>query len=120
MPATRDPEPSFAHPVERELARVYDELGIAWQYEPQAFVLAQGDDGRVLEAFRPDFYLSDWDVYVECTVARQRLTARKRSKARRAMARYGIRVEIMYRRDMTRLAHRWGLQGLRRALDAAA
>jgi len=26
---------NFAHPIERELARVFDEHGIAWEYEPR-------------------------------------------------------------------------------------
>ena len=31
----------FAHPVERELAAIFDELGIIWEYEPHTFVLAR-------------------------------------------------------------------------------
>ena len=75
---------AFAHPVERELARVFDEHGIAWEYEPHTFVLERAADGTVREAFTPDFYLPHLGVYIECTVLRQALTSRKRRKARKA------------------------------------
>jgi hypothetical protein len=45
--------PDFAHPIERELARLFDEHGIAWEYGPRTFVLERRR-GRVLEACAPD------------------------------------------------------------------
>jgi hypothetical protein len=60
--------------VERELARVFDAHGVRWLYEPHTLVLEHDPDGMVREAFTPDFYLPDLGLYVECTVARQRLT----------------------------------------------
>ena len=45
---------AFAHPVERELAAVFDELGIAWEYEPHTFVFECDEQGNVAEAFTPD------------------------------------------------------------------
>ena len=71
-------ETRFAHPAEQELARLFDEHGIDWLYEPQAFVLERDPDGAVRQAFTPDFYLPDLDLYIECTVMSQMLTARKR------------------------------------------
>ncbi len=73
----------FAHPVERELAAIFDELGIAWEYEPHTFVLGRDERGNVTEAFTSDFYLPQSDVYVECTTIRQRLTTRKNGKIRK-------------------------------------
>src|SRR5439155_2195257 len=75
--------PRFAHPVEQEIARIFDEHGIEWEYEPHTFVLERNGDGSVHEAFTPDFYLPELGVYVECTVMRQSLTHRKRRKARK-------------------------------------
>lgn len=98
----------FAHPVERELARVFDELGIAWEYEPHTIVLERDADGGVREAFTPDFYLPELDVYVECTVMRQPRTSRKRRKVRKARE-AGLNVEVLFRRDFVRLARRWKL-----------
>lgn len=117
---TSDSVDDFAHPVERELARVFDAHGIAWEYEPHTFVLERGEDGRVREAFAPDFYLPDLGLYVECTVMRQARTHRKRRKAERARERLGLTVEILYRRDFDRLARRWALSALGRAARAEA
>ena len=101
----------FAHPVERELARLFDEHGIAWEYEPHTFVLEWDVDGSVREGFTPDFFLPEIGVYLECTVLRPALASRKRRKARRARERGAI-VEVMFRRDFDRLARRWGIPAL--------
>jgi len=105
----------FAHPVELELALVFDQHGIAWEYEPHTFVLEQNPDGTVKEAFTPDFHLPELGLYVECTVMRQAHTKRKRRKVERARERLDLPVEIFYRRDFERLAGRWRLSGLARA-----
>lgn len=107
---------SFAHPIERELARVFDEHGIRWLYEPHTFVLERAPDGSVREAFTPDFFLPELGLYVECTVMRQSLTNRKRRKALKARATSGVTVEILFRRDFERLARRWRLPALAQAL----
>jgi hypoxanthine phosphoribosyltransferase len=99
----------FAHPVEQELARLFDEHGVVWEYEPHTFVLERDSNGRVLEAFTPDFFLPELGIYVECTVMRQALTSRKRRKARKLHERTGAVVAILFRRDFDRLASRWGL-----------
>jgi hypoxanthine phosphoribosyltransferase len=108
-------EPEFAHPVERELARLLDLHGVTWQYEPTTFVLERHPDGRIREAFTPDFYLPEQDVFVETTVMRQRLTARKNRKVRKLRERYGVLVAVLYRRDILRLAQRWEWPSLERA-----
>jgi len=119
QPAARSSEPvaAFAHPVERELARLFDDHGVEWEYEPHTFVLERNRDGSVREAFTPDFFLPGLGIYVECTVMRQSLTARKRSKVRRARERAGIDVHVLFRRDISRLAERWQLHRLAVALE---
>jgi hypothetical protein len=109
--------PRFAHPIERELAHLFDAHAIRWLYEPHTFVLARGDHGYVSLAFTPDFYLPDLDLYLECTVARSPLTRAKRRKAEAARCLYGIMVEIVYRADFEKLARRWSLGQLSRALE---
>lgn len=106
---------SFAHPVELAVARLFDEHGIAWEYEPHTFVLEWDADGTVREAFTPDFFLPEIGVYVECTVMRPALASRKRRKARRVRERAGAVVEIMFKRDVDRLARRWGIPALAEA-----
>ena len=108
-------EGSFAHPVEREFARLLDEHGAVWEYEPHTFVLERDGKG-VAEAFTPGFFLPELDIYVECTVMRQCLTRRKRRKVRRAAERAGIVVQILFRSDFERLARRWNLAPLSCAL----
>ena len=116
--ASADSEPDpFAHPVERELARVFDEHGIRWLYEPHTFVLERAPDGSVREAFTPDFFLPELGLYVECTVMRQAYTNRKRRKALKARQQRGVTVEILFRRDFERLARRWKLTALARATE---
>jgi hypothetical protein len=98
----------FAHPIERDLAQVFDELGIPWEYEPTTFVLERNPDGSVREAFTPDFYLPDQDIYVECTTMRQSLTSKKNRKLRKLRER-GVLVTVLYRRDFERLRERHDL-----------
>jgi hypoxanthine phosphoribosyltransferase len=61
----------------------------------------------VLEAFTPDFYLPDADVYVELTAMKQSRTYRKNRKVRKLQA-LGEVVTILYRRDLERLRERYG------------
>jgi hypothetical protein len=112
-------EPRFAHPVERALANAFDELGIEWRYEPRTFPL-EWQDGVVVEACTPDFYLPGLDMYVECTVMKQRLANKKTRKYRKLRDRFGVVVEIMYLRDVIRLSRRYGLPELERAAHQAA
>jgi hypothetical protein len=105
---------SFAHPVEQALARMLDEHGIAWQYEPHEFVLERAENGEVRGAFAPDFYLPEIDAYVECTVMRQSGTRRKNRKVRLAQELHGVVVTILYKRDLKRLGL-WSRNGRPRA-----
>src|SRR5947208_10620093 len=72
--------PRFASPAELECAKVLDYYGIPWLYEPRTFVLERAEDGRVTEAFAPDFYLLDQALYIELTVMKQSLVAGKHRK----------------------------------------
>ena len=107
----------FAHPAERALAREFDRLGIAWEYEPRTFVLERRN-GQVVEACTPDFYLPDLDMSLECTVQKQKNVVRKNRKLRKLRERFGITVGVLYRRDILRLAQTYGLHELEAAVDA--
>src|SRR4051812_11549951 len=65
--------PRFASPAELECAKVLDYYDVAWEYEPRTFVLEQDEKGRVTEAFTPDFFLPEQDLYVEITAMKQSL-----------------------------------------------
>ena len=106
----RDPHApiKFAHPSERELARIFDFYRVPWQYEPQSFVLrAKGD--RVLEMFSPDFYLPELDQYFELTTLRQRLVTKKNRKLRLLRELYpDVNVRLLYRKDYQELLAKYG------------
>ncbi len=101
--------PRFAHEAELECAKILDYYGIPWNYEPTTFVLERDEDGRVVEAFAPDFYLPEQDLYIELTVMKQSLVTRKNRKLRKLRERYpDVRVKLFYRRDIERLARHFG------------
>ena len=103
--------PRFANPAELEYAKILDYYGIPWLYEPTTFVLERDEEGRVTEAFAPDFYLPDQDLYLEVTVMKQSLVTRKNRKLRKLRERYPeVRIKLFYKRDIERLAQRYRLE----------
>ena len=102
--------PRFVNEAELEYAKVLDWYGVPWQYEPTTFVLARDAQGRVTEAFTPDFYLPEQDLYLEVTVMKQSLVTRKNRKLRKLRQLYPeVRIKLFYERDFDRLAVRFGL-----------
>ena len=102
--------PRFANRAELECAKVLDYYGVPWLYEPRTFVLEQDEEGRVTEAFTPDFYLPDQDLYVELTVMKQSLVTRKNRKLRKLRAAYpDVKIKLFYKRDLERLAQHFHL-----------
>ena len=74
------------------------------------FELETDEQGRVLEAFAPDFYLPEQDLYLEITVMKQSLVTRKNRKLRKLKERYpDVNIKLFYKRDIERLAQRYGL-----------
>lgn len=97
----------FAHPAERELARILTFHGVRWVYEPTNFVLKRDLDGNPSVCFNPDFYLPDHNRYLELTIMRQAHVTRKNRKLRLLRERFPtIDAHILYRRDFQRLADR--------------
>src|SRR5919108_2931838 len=104
-------EPAFANRAELEYAKILDYYGVPWEYEPRSFALGWDDDGNVTEAFKPDFYLPEQDLYLEITVMKQSLVTRKNRKIRKLRELYpDVKVKLFYRRDVERLAQRYGLK----------
>ena len=87
-----------------------DYYDVGWEYEPRTFVLEEDADGRVTEAFTPDFYLPEQDLYVEITAMKQSLVTRKNRKLRKLRERYpDVKIKLFYRRDLERLAQHFHL-----------
>ena len=102
--------PKFIHPSEETFARILDYYGIEWEYEPRTFPLAWDEEGNVTEAFAPDFYLPEQDLYIELTTLRPELTNRKNRKMRRMQELYpSINVKLFKRRDIRNLMVKYGL-----------
>src|SRR6266566_4775428 len=80
-----DAPPRFQNEAELECAKVLDYYRVPWMYEPRTFVLKEGADGKVVEAFTPDFYLPEQDLYPE------------------------VNIKLFYKRDVARLAERFKL-----------
>ncbi len=100
----------FAHESEEEFARILDFYGVRWQYEPRTFPLRQADDGRIIEAFSPDFYLVDLDLYIELTTLKQGLVTDKHRKLRRMGELYpDVQVKLLYKRDYLTLLAKYGI-----------
>src|SRR5207237_6347573 len=100
----------FHHASEAEFARLLNYYGIEWLYEPRQFPL-QWRDGRPIEMFSPDFYLVEYDLYIELTTMRQSLVRRKNRKLRLLRALYPeINIKLLYRRDYQRLLERFGIR----------
>lgn len=100
----------FAHPIEAEFARILDFYGIPWAYEPHTFVLARDAHGNVTEAFSPDFYLPDQDLYVELTTMQPHQVRHKNRKLRKVRELYpDVNVKLFKRGDLRALMLKFGV-----------
>jgi hypoxanthine phosphoribosyltransferase len=94
----------FAHHSEAEFARLLDFYRVEWRYEPCTFPISWDRSGRVTEWFTPDFYLPQFDLFVELTVQSPRLQTRKNRKLRLLkQAHPDIAIKLFVRRDVERL-----------------
>jgi hypoxanthine phosphoribosyltransferase len=97
----------FAHTSEAELARLFDFYHISWQYEPRTFPISWNDRGEPVEFFTPDFYLPEYDLYIELTVAKPVRNTRKNRKVRLLRSNHPqVNVKLFTRRDAERLFSR--------------
>ncbi|HXV44060.1 MAG TPA: hypothetical protein VEC96_13415 [Anaerolineae bacterium] len=104
------PEVTFSHPSEAEFARILDFYQIAWEYEPKTFILQEDDKGNVIEAFSPDFYLPEQDLYIELTTMEQRLITKKHRKLRRLRELYpDINIKLLNRSDFKQMMVKYEL-----------
>ena len=110
MSASDCHRPEFAHPAEEAFARILDFYGIEWEYEPRTFPLEWDKQGNIVEAFAPDFYLAQQDLYVELTTLRPQLSTHKNRKLRRMKELYPeVNVKLFKRREMRDLMTKYGL-----------
>ncbi len=104
-------EAAFGHPSEAEFARILDFYQIQWEYEPKTFPLRWDDERNVIEAFSPDFYLPEQDLFIELTTMEQRLITKKHRKLRRLRELYpDINIKLLNRSDFKQLMLKYGLE----------
>jgi len=101
----------FGHPSEKMFANLLDFYRIEWEYEPRSFSLQWNKNGEVTEAFTPDFYLPQFDLYVELTTMKQSLVTKKNRKVKLLRAIYPhINIQVFYQRDFQDLVFKYGLK----------
>jgi hypothetical protein len=100
----------FVHPSEQIFANLLDFYRVAWEYEPRTFPIRYDHKGHVIEAFTPDFYLPEFDLYVELTTMKQSLVTKKNRKVRMLRELYpGINIQVFYEKDFQNLVFKYGL-----------
>jgi hypothetical protein len=99
---------AFAHESEGEFARILDFYNIAWQYEPRTFPIEWDADGNITSSFTPDFYLPDYDLYIELTTLKQSLVTKKNRKIRRLKELHPhLSIKVLYASDYEKLVEKF-------------
>lgn len=102
--------PHFAGPAEETFAKILDFYGIDWVYEPTTFPLSRDENGNILEAFTPDFYLPQQDLYIELTTLRPQLARYKNRRMRLMRELYPeINIKLLKRRELRDMMIKYGL-----------
>ena len=101
---------TFSHPSEEIFANLLDFYRIAWEYEPRSFPIKWDQNGNVIESFTPDFYLPEFDLYVELTTLKQPLVTKKNRKVKLLREIYPhINIQVFYQKDIQNLIFKYGL-----------
>ncbi len=100
----------FVNASEEIFANLLDFYRIAWEYEPRSFPIQWNKDGHVSEAFTPDFYLPEFDLYVELTTMKQAHVTKKNRKVRLLREIYPhVNIQVFYQKDFENLMFKYGL-----------
>lgn len=101
----------FKHQSEEEFAKILDMYNITWEYEPRTFPIEWDAEGNITKAFSPDFYLPNFDTYIELTTMEQKYVSEKKKKVRRLRELYpGTNINIVFKNDFNSLLKRFGLK----------
>ncbi len=101
----------FANPSEEIFANLLNFYRIAYEYEPRSFPVQWDKHGKVTEAFTPDFYLPEFDLYVELTTMKQAHVTKKNRKVKLLRQLYpDIRIQVFYQKDFRNLIFKHGLE----------
>jgi hypothetical protein len=104
-------EVRFAHRSEQEFARLLDFYDIKWLYEPVSFDIEWDHKGQPISKFTPDFYLPEYNLFIEITTMNQKLVTRKNRKIRRLNELYPeVKCKIFYRKDYEHLLFKYNIK----------
>ncbi|HMA58909.1 MAG TPA: cytidylate kinase family protein [Halanaerobiales bacterium] len=108
----------FVHESERDFAEILDMYNIEWEYEPSEFPLEWDAEGNIVLGFRPDFYLPEFDTYIELTTMKQKYVTEKNKKVKLLQELYpDVNVNIVYKKDYHKLLKRFGVNNIREDED---
>ncbi|MBI4910497.1 MAG: hypothetical protein HY820_43185 [Acidobacteria bacterium] len=100
----------FANHSEEIFANLLDFYRIGWEYEPKSFAVQFDENGRATEYFTPDFYLPEFDLYVELTTMKQSLVTKKNRKVKLLRTIYPhVNIQVFYQKDFRNLIFKHGL-----------
>jgi len=107
-------KPKFANKTEEEFAKILTFYQIRWEYEPRTFPLEWDNDGNVVESFTPDFYLPDFDLYIELTLQRPRVMGEKLKKIKKLKNLYpDIKIKLFYGKEYEKLLSKYGIKEIK-------
>ncbi len=99
----------FVHPSEKKFASILNMHKIKWKYEPAEFPLKWDAEGNISMGFRPDFYLPEFDTYIELTTMKQKYVTEKNNKVKLLKKLYpDINIKIVYNKDFKKIIERFG------------
>ena len=104
----------FVHESEKDFAEILDMYNIQWEYEPSEFPLEWDAEGNIILGFRPDFYLPEFDTFIELTTMKQKYVTEKNKKVKLLQELYpDISINIVYKKDYHKLLKRFGVNDIR-------
>lgn len=104
----------FVHDSEKDFAEILNMYNIKWEYEPSEFPLEWDAEGNVSMGFRPDFYLPEFDTYIELTTMKQKYVTEKNKKVKMLQKLYpNININIVYKKDYHKLLNRFGINEIK-------
>ena len=104
LPKFRYKDVNFAHESEREFAKILDFYDISWSYEPKTFPVEWDREGIPKISFTPDFFLPEYDLFIELTTLNQKLVTKKNRKLKRIRELYPeVNIKLFYKKDFQSL-----------------
>ena len=94
----------FDYCWEEEVAVMFDENQVSWQYKSRTFAVEWDEEGNFVDSFTPAFYLPAFDLYVEVAAPDNRACGARARKVRQLRQQHPeIRIEFRSADQLARL-----------------